>query len=112
MSNEILEFTIPYIDDVPVRGPASHYIQEDGSFEMIPKNPGIRKFVMEHMINVNRIVQCIKYCSATFSGHKSILCAGEIMVVGHMCSYEGRVPTTKRIKVIMDWAPCIDQSQL
>src|SRR6266446_8951555 len=36
----------------------------------------------------------------------------EIMVVGHMCSYEGRVPTIERIKVIMDWAPCIDQSQL
>jgi hypothetical protein len=112
LSDEIPEFTIPYIDDVPVRGPASRYIQEDGSFEMIPENPGIRRFVMEHMINVNRIVQHIKYCGATFLGHKSILCAGEIMVVGHMCSYEGRVPTTERIKVIMDWAPCIDQSEL
>ena len=112
LSDEIPEFTIPYIDDVPVRGPASRYIQGDGSFEMIPENPGIRRFVMQHMINVNRIVQHIKYCGATFSGHKSILCAEEIMVVGHMCSYEGRVPTTERIKVIMDWAPCIDQSQL
>ena len=109
---EIPEFTIPYIDDVLVRGPASHYLQEDGSCEMIPENPGIRRFVMEHLINVNRIIQHIKYCGATFSGHKSILCAGEIMVVGHMCSYEGRVLTTERIKVIMDWAPCVDQSQL
>ena len=89
LSDEIPEYTIPYIDGVPVRGPASCYILEDGSFEMIPKNPGIRRFMMEHLINVKRIVQQIKYCGATFSGHKSILCAGEIMVVSHLCSYEG-----------------------
>ena len=35
LSGKIPEFTIPYIDDVPVRGPASRYIQEDGSCEMI-----------------------------------------------------------------------------
>ena len=68
--------------------------------------------MMEHLINVNRIVQRIKYCGATFSGHKSILCAGEIMVVSHLCSYEGWMPITERIKIISDWAPCIDQSQL
>jgi hypothetical protein len=112
LSDEIPEYTIPYIDDVPVRGPVSRYIQEDGSFEMVPENLGIRRFVMEHLVNVNRIVQRIKYCRATFSGHKSILCVGEILVVGHLCSYEGRVPTTERIKVITDWAPCADQSQL
>jgi len=28
LGEEIPEFTIPYIDDVPVRGPASRYIQE------------------------------------------------------------------------------------
>ena len=95
-----------------VRGLASRYILEDSSFEMIPENPGIRRFVMEHLINMNRIVQHIKYCSATFSGHKSILCAGEIMVVSHLCSYEGWMPITERIKIISDWAPCIDQSQL
>jgi hypothetical protein len=108
LSDEIPEYTIPYIDDVPVRGPASRYILEDGSYEMIPENPGIRRFVMEHLVNVNRIIQHIKYCGATFSGHKSILCASEIMVVGHICSYEGRVPAAQRIKIITDWAPCID----
>ena len=112
LSKEIPEYTIPYIDNVPVKGPASHYILEDSSFEMIPENPGIRRFVIEHLINVNRIVQHIKYCGATFSGHKSILCTGEIIVVGHLCSYKGQMPTTERIKIISDWAPCIDQSQL
>jgi len=57
LSEEIPEYTILYIDDVPVRGPASHYILEDGSYEMIPENPGVRRFVMEHLVNVNRIIQ-------------------------------------------------------
>ena len=39
---KIPHVTQPYIDDVPVRGPASRYIKEDGEAETIPKNPGIQ----------------------------------------------------------------------
>src|SRR6202453_5139240 len=38
---EILHVTIPYIDDVSIKGPKSRYIQHNGTFETIPKNPGI-----------------------------------------------------------------------
>jgi hypothetical protein len=41
---EIPEITIPYIDDVTVRGPATRYQLEDGSYETHPENPGIRRF--------------------------------------------------------------------
>jgi hypothetical protein len=41
LSNEIPEYTILYIDDVPVRGPASHYIQEDRSYKMIHQEKGV-----------------------------------------------------------------------
>jgi hypothetical protein len=30
---EISTFTIPYIDDIPVKGPKSHYELEDGTYE-------------------------------------------------------------------------------
>ena len=39
---EIPHVTIPYIDNVPVKGPASRYIQSDGSQERIAENAGIR----------------------------------------------------------------------
>ena len=39
---EIPHVTHPYIDDVPVKGPATQYIQENGEAETIPENPGIR----------------------------------------------------------------------
>ncbi|KDR64915.1 hypothetical protein GALMADRAFT_82541, partial [Galerina marginata CBS 339.88] len=73
---------------------------------------GIRRFVWEHVQNVNRIVQRMKYCGGTFSGTKSTICADEIVVVGHLCTTEGRKPTTERIKVIEDWGPCKDLSDV
>ena len=103
---EIPEFTIPYIDDVPVRGPATRYELVPGKFETIPENDGIRRFVWEHMQNVNRILQRMKYCNGTFSGKKTVICADAIEVVGHKCDYEGRKPTADRIEVIMRWDHC------
>ncbi len=60
LREEIPEFTEPYIDDVPIRGPKTRYELPDGGYEVIPENPGIRRFVWEHMVNVNRIVQRMK----------------------------------------------------
>ncbi|THU79086.1 hypothetical protein K435DRAFT_558539, partial [Dendrothele bispora CBS 962.96] len=72
--------------------------------ETILGNPGIRRFVWEHFQNLNRVVQRMKYAGTwTFSGHKAILCADEFMVVGHVCSYEGRKPDKSKVKVITSW---------
>jgi hypothetical protein len=109
---EIPEYTIPFIDDVPVKGPASRYEKEDGTYETIPENPGIRRFVWEHFQNVNRVVQRMKYCGGTFSGHKTTLCAEEITVVGHRCTYEGRLPETDRVGVIDRWQACKSVSEV
>lgn len=100
---EIPEYTIPYIDDVPVRGPASRYEFESGEYEAIPENKGIRHFVWDHMQNVNRILQRMKYCGGTFLGKKTVMCSEAILVLGHKCDYEGRKPTEDHIEVIMRW---------
>jgi hypothetical protein len=109
---EIPEFTIPYIDDVPVRGPASRYETTTGNYETIPENNGIRRFVWEHMIAVNRILQRMKYCGGTFSGKKTLICSDSIVVVGHRCDYEGRKPVEDRIGVIMRWESCKNLSDI
>jgi len=54
---EIPKVTVPYIDDVPAKGPASRYILPNGECESIPENPGICHFVWEHFQNLNRIIQ-------------------------------------------------------
>ena len=109
---EIPHTTIPYIDDVPIRGPATRYITEDGSYETHPDNPGIRRFVWEHFQGLNRVVQRMKYCGGTFSGYKAILCAEEIAVVGHRCTPEGRLPDESRIAKLLNWGPCKDVSDV
>ena len=112
LKEEIPEYTIPYIDDVPIRGPASRFEIKPGVYEMIPENNGIRRFVWEHMNNANRILQRMKYCGGTFSGKKTLLCSDSIEVLGHKCDYEGRKPTEERIDVIMRWNKCSNLSEV
>lgn len=112
LQKETPTFTIPYIDDVPVRGPATRYETADGDYERIPENPGIRRFVREHFDVLNRICQRMKYAGGTFSGKKSILIAAETTVLGYRCTYSGRLPETDRVQVIRDWGPCKTLSEL
>ena len=109
---EIPHVTIPYIDDVPVKGPKSRYVLPDGTYETIPENSGIRRFVWEHFQNLNRVVQRMKYCGGTFSGYKTVLCAEEITVVGHRCTINGRLPETDRVGVIERWPALVNLTEV
>jgi Integrase zinc binding domain/RNase H-like domain found in reverse transcriptase len=108
LKEEIPHITKPYIDDVPVKGPKSRYELPDGKYELISTNSGIRRFVWEHLENVCRILQRMAYSGGTFSGTKSVLCAEEITVVGHRCTYEGRKPDLNKVGLITRWGPCKD----
>src|SRR5713226_4601894 len=109
---EIPHTTIPYIDDVPIRGPATRYLLADGSFETHPDNSGLRRVVWEHFQGLNRVVQRMKYSGGTFSGYKATLCAEEIMVVGHRCTVEGRLREEDRVSKVVNWGPCSDLSDV
>ena len=54
----------------------------------------------------------MKYCGGTFSGPKTTLCAEEITVVGHRCTFEGRLPETDRVGVINRWPACKNVSEV
>ena len=56
LQDEIPDHTIPYADDVPIKGPKTRYELEGGGYETHPDNPGVRRFVWEHLNNVNRIL--------------------------------------------------------
>jgi len=109
---DIPHVTMPYIDDVPIKCPATRYEQEDGTYETIAENDGIHRFVWEHIQNINRVLQQMKYCGGTFSGKKTLLCASEIEVLGHMCGYDGRKPSDDKIGTIMRWEICRNLSNV
>ena len=106
LKDEIPEYTIPYADDVPIRGPATRYRREDGTYETIEGNEGIRRFVWEHMEVVHRILHRMGVVGGTFSGRKLVLCLETVVILGHLCNAEGRVPDTERVQRIRDWPLC------
>ena len=105
---EIPEYTAPFVDDIPIKGPKSYYKDSQGNYETIERNSGIRRFVWEHITNVHRIIQRIEHAGGTFNAGKSFLAVPEINVVGHICSVKGRTADESKIRVIRDWAPCKD----
>jgi len=52
--------TIPYIDDVPIRGPTTRYLLPNGTEEHITKNPGIQRFIWEQFQSLNHIVTTLQ----------------------------------------------------
>ena len=106
LREEIPHVTEPFIDDVPVKGPKTRYQNQDGSYETIPENKGIRRFVWEHLQNANRVIQRIKHAGGTLSGIKSKICTETADIVGHKCTINGRLPNDDRIQKIVDWPIC------
>ena len=42
LKEEIPHITVPYIDNVPIKGPKTRYELEGGGYETIPGNPPVR----------------------------------------------------------------------
>ena len=96
----------PYADDVLVSGPSTRYEQPDGSFETIIENPGIRRFVWEHLQDLNRVLQRFGAYGATVSGKKVFIAQPTGLFVGHKLTYEGRVPDDSKVQRVVDWPIC------
>ena len=95
-----------FLDDINVLGPRTRYEREDGSFETNPDNEGIRRFVWEHCVDVNRVLHRLKHAGATISASKLFAYVPEVIVVGQKCTYEGRLPDDSKIAKIKNWPPC------
>jgi len=103
LQHEIPDYTSPFVDDVPVKSVKTRYQRADGSYETIPANPGIRRFIWEHCIVLNRILQRLENVGATVSATKFVLAAPTAIIVGHKCTFEGRVPEDSKVQKIRDW---------
>jgi len=112
LRDKIPKYTLPYIDNVPIWGPATRYKLPDGTVKVLDNNPGIQRFIFEHLGIINRILQRMKYVGGTFSGPKTKICDDHITIVGFYCLYKGRKPTQDAIRKIMRWGPCEDTTNV
>ena len=92
-----------FIDDIPIKGPSTKYLDHKGREERIPQNPGIRRYIWEHLNDLHRILHRIGESGGTVSGKKMQLCLPEVEIVGHKCSSKGREPIDTRVKSVLEW---------
>jgi hypothetical protein len=103
LQDEIPETANIFIDDLPIKGPATQYLQKDGKPEVLLENPGIRRFIWEHAQDVHRVMHRINCVGATFSPKKTQICRPKVVIVGITCSPEGRSPDSDRIAKVLKW---------
>jgi len=108
LKDKIPKYTLPYINDVLIRGPKTRYELLGDRVKTLDKNPGIKRFVFKYLENVYRILQRIKHVGGTFSGPKTTIYSDHIIIVGFECSYEERKLTNDAIGKILCWRPCED----
>jgi hypothetical protein len=103
LQDEIPHVANIFIDDLPVKGPVSQYLDENGKPETLPENPEIRRFIWEHAVDVNRIMHRIKESGATFSAKKTQICRPEVVIIGQKCTPAGRLPDDDKVAKILNW---------
>ncbi|CAL1710341.1 unnamed protein product [Somion occarium] len=92
-----------FIDDLPIKGPLTEYLDENGVPEVLKENPGIRRFIWEHACDVHRIMHRVGHAGGTFSPSKVQLARREVVIVGHKCTPEGRIPDPNKIEKVLNW---------
>ena len=112
LEDEIPDVADVFIDDIPIKGPVSRYLDSEGKEECLPENPGIRRFVWEHLNDLHRILHRIGEAGGTVSGKKMQLGRVEVEIVGQKCSREGREPTDTRAQRIKDWPTPVNLTEV
>ncbi|TDL24409.1 hypothetical protein BD410DRAFT_702196, partial [Rickenella mellea] len=103
IQDEIPHVADAFIDDIAIKGPKSFYKDEKGNFETIPGNPGIRRFIWEHVNDVHRILHKFKCAGATFSPKKTQIAVPQALILGQNCSIHGRTPDSDKIAKLLNW---------
>jgi hypothetical protein len=98
LEEHIPHITIPFMDDIGVRGPKDRYNDEE-----VPGLPGVRKFVMEHLRNLDAVLADLERAGVTISAEKSKFCMKGMKVVGYVCDADGRHPDASKVIKILEW---------
>ena len=91
----------PFVDDIGVKGPKERYNNDE-----VPGLPGIRRFVMEHLQNLDQVLADLERAGATISAIKSKFGVSGMKVVGYVCDSDGRHPEAMKVAKIIEWRHC------
>ena len=86
----------PFLDDFGVHGPKTKY---DNEMVM----PGIRRYVLEHIQNLDNVLADVERSGGTIHGGKSQFCMDGVKLLGYLCDFNGRHPEESKVRKIVDW---------
>jgi hypothetical protein len=89
----------PFIDDVTVGGPKTDYSDEEAL-------PGVRRYVLEHIRQLDRVLADVERAGATVSGKKCYWGMDRLGIVGYEVAAEGRYPDQSKVLKIAQWPDC------
>ena len=95
----------PFIDDIAVKPKTKSYFR-DSNGRPVEVAPGIRRFVPEAIISLDKVFADIDRAGATISREKSEFLKESLKVVAYICGEKGRSPEEVKMKKIEDWPPC------
>ena len=101
LQDHIPEVARQFVDNVGVKGPKTTYNNAEVA-------PGVRKYVLEHIQSLDKVLADIERAGATISGLKSQFCMAGLKVVGFVCDIKGRHPDAAKVIKILDWPDPID----
>ncbi|KIN97320.1 hypothetical protein M404DRAFT_93417, partial [Pisolithus tinctorius Marx 270] len=81
--------------------------------------PGIWKFIWNHCIVINHILQHLQNIGATILAKKFMLATGNIshsalsaVIIGHKCTFEGHILEESKVQKICNWPECHNLTQV
>lgn len=89
----------PFLNDVAVHGPITTYNNEESL-------PGVRRFVLEHLINLDRVLVNAELSGCSISGAKSEFCKASTVLLGYLCGTNRRSLEQAKIHKILEWTAC------
>ena len=98
LQDEIPENVGIFIDDGGIKGPVSDY---EGV--CLKENSGIRKFIWEYAVTLERVLFRIEESGLTVSGKKFACCVPALDIIGHVVCKEGRRIAKKKLNKIESW---------
>jgi hypothetical protein len=105
LHDQIPDRCMPYMDDIGVKGPKTDYNQEE-------IEPGIRRFVAEHIHNLDCVLADMERAGSTASGFKTDWCFDSMVIVGYLVDRDGRHPDEKKVRKINGWPPCMSPKEV
>jgi hypothetical protein len=90
-----------YLDDISIKGPRTDY----GGKEVAP---GIRQFVFEHLQNIDQVLLNAELAGATIAAVKSQWAQPQAVLLGYLCTPDGRLPDQTKVRKVTEWGTCRD----